>query len=106
MTAGAEACPKCGAKVAQSKQQSSPRQKSLVAAAVASAIFPGLGQLYDGETRKGILFIMIGAVCLSPLLGMGTIRNFAYVLYPIFWAYCLYTAYSGARDINEGADSF
>jgi TM2 domain-containing membrane protein YozV len=105
MTAGALACPKCGAKVAAS-QQSSVQQKNVAVAAVASAVFPGLGQIYDGETRKGILFIIIGAICASPLLGMGTIRNFALVLYPIFWIYAVYTAYSAAKDINEGGDTF
>jgi TM2 domain-containing membrane protein YozV len=107
MTAGAETCPKCGAMVAPSQQQSSGKQtKSVAAAAVASAIFPGLGQIYNGEPRKGVLFIIIGALCLSPLLGMGTIRNFALVLYPLFWIYGVYNAYTTAKDINEGGDDF
>jgi TM2 domain-containing membrane protein YozV len=107
MTAGAQACPKCGATVATSQQPSSGRpKKSVVAAAVASAIFPGLGQIYNGEPRKGVLFIIIGAICLSPLLGMGAIRNFTFVLYPIFWIYGVYNAYTTAKDINEGGDDF
>jgi len=106
MTAGALACPKCGAEVAASQKQSSAQQKNVAVAAVASAVFPGLGQIYDGETRKGILFIIIGAICLSPLLSMGAIRNFVLVLYPIFWIYAVYTAYRTAKDINEGGDTF
>ncbi len=105
MTAGAERCPKCGA-VATTSQQSSGQHKSVVGAAVASAIFPGLGQIYDGEPRKGVLFIIIAALCLSPLLGMGTIRNFALVLYPLFWIYGVYDAYTTAKDIDEGGDDF
>jgi TM2 domain-containing membrane protein YozV len=107
MTAGAEACPKCGTRVAPSQQQSSGQQKkSIIVAAVASAIFPGLGQIYDGEPRRGVVFIIVGALCLSPLLGMGTIRNFALVLYPLFWIYGVYNACTTARDINEGGDDF
>lgn len=108
MTAGAKTCPKCGAPVAATSQAqtSGQQKKSVVAAVVASAIFPGLGQIYDGEPRRGVLFIIIGALCLSPLLGMGTIRNFALVLYPIFWIYGVYNAYTTARDLNEGGDNF
>jgi TM2 domain-containing membrane protein YozV len=46
----------------QNTQEARPRARSPFAAAFLSLIFPGLGQLYNREFLKGVLFIVPGAV--------------------------------------------
>lgn len=66
-------------------------------AAVLSFIFIGLGQIYNGQIAKGILFLVVGiifAVLIIFLIGI--------ILYPVFWIYNIYDAYSTAKKINAG----
>lgn len=66
-------------------------------AAVLSFLFTGLGQIYNGQIGKGIAFIIIGAVfivLIAFLIGI--------ILYPIFWIYNIYDAYSTAKKVNAG----
>lgn len=66
-------------------------------AAVLSFLFVGLGQIYNGQIGKGILFIIVGVVAvLSMLILIG------FILYPLFWIYNIYDAYSTAKEINAG----
>jgi len=48
-----------------------PRRRSPLLAVILSGFFPGLGQLYNGEKRKALLFVLGGVVTgfgpLSPL---------------------------------------
>ncbi len=62
-----------------------------------SVLFPGLGQVYNGEIVKGIIFIFVGimlAVTITFLVGI--------VLFPIFWFYNIYDAYDTAKKVNAG----
>ncbi|KXB06746.1 hypothetical protein AKJ51_03000 [candidate division MSBL1 archaeon SCGC-AAA382A20] len=72
-------------------------EKSPGIAAVASALFTGLGQIYNGQISKGIMFIVIGAVFAGLMLVI-----IGFVLYPIFWIYNVYDAYKTAKKINSG----
>ncbi len=66
-------------------------------AAILSFLFTGLGQIYNGEIGKGLAFIVIGFfIALTALLLIG------FLLYPIFWIYNIYDAYSTAKKINAG----
>ena len=65
-------------------------------AAGLSFFIPGLGQIYNGQIMKGILFIILASV-----FGFLTIVLIGYVLYPLFWIYNIYDAYNTAREINE-----
>ena len=63
----AEICPKCGARVAPPPTSFPPtimaERKNEGLAAVLSFLFFGLGQIYNGQIGKGILFIVVGSGC-------------------------------------------
>ncbi len=91
----AEICPKCGVRV--KSIPISIEKKSSGIAAIASFFVPGLGQIYNGQIGKGIMYILIGivfALLMFVLIG--------FVLYPLFWIYNIYDAYSTAEKINAG----
>ncbi len=52
----AEICPKCGVRV---MVPTYVEKKSTGIAAVLSFVFVGLGQIYNGQIGKGILFVII-----------------------------------------------
>ena len=98
--ARAEICPKCGVRVAP--PPTPPRReyverKSSGLAAVLSFLFVGLGQVYNGQIGKGLLFIIIGVICVFLMLFL-----IGFILYPIFWIYNIYDAYNTAKKINAG----
>lgn len=91
----AEICPKCGVRV--KPISISIEKKSSGIAAIASFFVPGLGQIYNGEIGKGIMYIIIGIVfALMMFVFIG------FILYPLFWIYNIYDAYSTAEKINAG----
>ena len=61
---------------------------------ILSLIVVGLGQIYNGQTVKGII-IFVAAVILG-LTGIGLIFSF------IIWLYAMYDAYTTAQRINDG----
>lgn len=80
-----------------SRQPVMAERKSEGLAAVLSFLFVGLGQIYNGQIGKGILFIVVGVVAvLSMLILIG------FLLYPLFWIYNIYDAYTTAKEINAG----
>lgn len=91
----AEICPKCGVRV--KTPPSHTEHKSTGVAAVLSFIIPGLGQIYNGQIGKGIIFIII-----SVILAFTIFILIGFVLYPIFWIYNIYDAYETAKKINAG----
>jgi TM2 domain-containing membrane protein YozV len=101
--ARAEFCPKCGVRIAQPlgavqpPPPSTTQHKNEGLAAILSLIFVGLGQIYNGQIGKGILFIIIGAIFVilfSILIG--------FLLYFVFWVFNIYDAYNTAKKINAG----
>ena len=100
--ARAEICPKCGVRVAPPPPPSMPPQnvnverKNEGMAAIVSFLFPGLGQIYNGQIGKGIMFVILGVVCVALLL------FWLVSLYPILWVYNIYDAYNTAKKINAG----
>ena len=89
----AEICPKCGVRIAPSPAARTEK-KSEGIAAVCSFLFVGLGQIYNGQIGKGIMFIIIGVILIFSLI--------LAILYPIFWVYNIYDAYRTAQRINAG----
>ncbi len=71
-------------------------EKSPYVALLCSFFIPGLGQVYDGNTAKGIgVFIgTIGGLFLFIVPGL------------IFWLYGLHDAYSTAKRMNRGEIPF
>ncbi|UCZ54007.1 hypothetical protein LGQ02_04275 [Bacillus shivajii] len=71
--------------------------KSPGVAAVLSALWTGLGQIYNGQIGKGILFMiiqMINALLFFVLIG--------FITYPIFWIFGMIDAYKSAEAYNRG----
>lgn len=102
----AEICPECGVR------QRDPPKSGLDAAledvleggnpfvaAVLSALFPGLGQIYNRELEKGLVVIVASLVALlSALVLVG------FVLYPAVWVYAIYDAYTVADRQSQAAE--
>lgn len=99
----AEICPECGVR------QRDPPKSSVdsaiedvleggnpFVAAVLSAIFPGLGQIYNREIEKGIAVIVASFVAaLSALVLIG------FILFPAVWLYAVWDAYVVADRQRE-----
>jgi TM2 domain-containing membrane protein YozV len=91
-------CDNCGAsldfsRVPEKKEmvQEIQEEKSPFLAALCSFFIPGLGQVYDGETAKGV------AVFFGTLIGV-----FIYVIPGlIVWIFGMYDAYSTAKKMNN-----
>ncbi len=76
-------------------------------AVVASFFIPGLGQIYSGEVRKGIGFIIMGVIFVS--IWIFLIRD-RHIIGPILvsgasiillWISNMYDAYKTAKEINS-----
>lgn len=70
--------------------------RSPLLAAVLSLIFSGLGQIYNGEIAKGVVFIvvqLINAALTTVLIG--------FVLMPIVGLWAMIDAYLVAKRNNE-----
>lgn len=93
----AEICPKCGVRVKQAPPAYTEQKKNPGIAAVLSVVFVGLGQIYNGQIGKGILFIILGIVFLALIIVL-----VGFILAPVFWIYNIYDAYSTAKKINAG----
>ena len=92
----AEICPKCGVRIKQAPAVVQERKNTGVAA-ILSVIFPGLGQIYNGQIGKGIVFIILGII----FAGL-VIVFIGFILFPLFWIYNIYDAYTSAKKINAG----
>lgn len=103
ISARAEICPSCG--IRQRRPASSALEDVLaggnpVVAALLSAFLPGLGQIYNRQLERGLLFIggsMLAAFSVV-VFGLG------FVLFPAVWLYAIYDAYRGAEQFTpDGA---
>ena len=90
----AEICPHCGVRVAGIVRSG---EKSVALAAILSFLFPGLGHLYNGLTRKGVSFII--AYIVSALLMLIVI---GWILVLIVWIWALIDAIRTTESINRG----
>ncbi|KJS10659.1 MAG: hypothetical protein VR67_17395 [Peptococcaceae bacterium BRH_c8a] len=71
-------------------------QKNPGIAAVLSFLIIGLGQVYNGQISKGLLFF--GGAIVSGFLTMIII---GFILLPVIWLYGIYDAYKTANNLNE-----
>lgn len=65
-------------------------------AAVASFFFTGLGQIYNGEFGKGLMFFFIQVInVLLMFIFIG------FITYSVTWGYGIYDAYKSAERLNN-----
>ncbi len=87
----AEICVYCGV-----RQKEQTQVKSPTTAAILSFLLAGLGQIYNGETSKGFLFMFVTLILLlTVFIGIGII------LYPLFYIYQIYDAYRVANEVAK-----
>lgn len=93
----AEICVKCGVRVVSISEIT--HTKDIGWAAVIAVLFPGAGQVYNGQTGKGIkyFFMTVGAA-LSIILLVGIVL-FPYVLY-----HNIYDAVKTAEQMKYNTD--
>jgi hypothetical protein len=75
------------------------KEKNAIGAAIASAVWAGLGQTYNGQLAKGLGF-WLGLFFFYALTTTG--GEFFTLFVIIIWAYGVYDAYSTANKINSG----
>ena len=104
-------CPKCGLDLNKfkgnalerstgdviQKSNSSLENRNPLIAAILSFLFPGLGQFYNGQNRKGISFVIVAII--SVFLFIILIGGLIYIL---IWLWSLLDAYQSAEAINRG----
>ncbi len=90
----AEICPQCG--VRQHSPPTTRQEKNPGIAALASAVWTGAGQIYNGEIAKGIgLMALMFVSALLIFVAIGFITT------PLIWIYSIYDAYRTAEQINQ-----
>lgn len=92
----------------------SGKKKSVKIAVVASFFIPGLGQIYNGEIIKGLIFVLIGIVLalisfalMIPALMAPVILGFVLLFGVsdiVFWEYNIYDAYRTSKRMNAGLE--
>lgn len=90
----AEICPHCGVRVANIRTS---EEKSVLLSAILSFLFPGLGHLYLGLSRKGVSFIIayiVSAVLILLVIG--------FVLVFIVWIWALIDSIRATEALNRG----
>jgi len=63
-------------------------------ATILSVFLPGVGQIYNGEGPKGLVYLGIAFIL---FLGIGLLKGVGVLLWLSFWAYNVFDAYSTAR---------
>lgn len=66
-------------------------------AAVLSFFYTGLGQIYNGEILKGVIFMIIQAINFALMMVL-----IGFITAPLFWLWGMYDAYTTAERINAG----
>ncbi|WP_407431240.1 hypothetical protein [Methanobrevibacter sp.] len=98
-----EVCPECGSPTSNTPQTNNTatpvvkKEKSAGLAAILSFLIVGLGQIYLGLTKKGII-LFIGAV-ISLIL---TLVIIGFVTWLLIWGYSIYDAHNSAQKMNKG----
>lgn len=92
----AEICPECGVRQ-PGYQQPVYQQKNPGLAAVLSALWVGIGQIYNGEILKGIILIVIYVISIFLMFII-----IGFITTPIIWIFGIYDAYNTAKKINAG----
>ena len=95
-------CPSCGASTSKPPQANDSSlvvngPKSPILAAILSFLIIGLGQVYLGLIKKGIILFVLAIVA-----GILTLVLVGWILWLIIWLYAIYDAYNSANKMNMG----
>ena len=94
-------CPKCGASASGVSQTTnaavSNTDKNSALAAILSFLIIGLGQIYLGLTKRGIILFVAAIVA-----GILTVIIIGWILWFVIWIYAIYDAYNSAEKMNQG----
>ena len=102
----AEVCPHCG--VRQEQDAGSVSEKDPLIAGLASLIFPGAGQLYNGQAARSIAACLGVVIADTILIGLGAVLIWVFIgvlfflLIPLVHLVVAYDAYDQAQKINSG----
>lgn len=84
-------------------QQTYVEKKSSGIAAVLSFFLVGLGQIYNGQIGKGIIFMIVGFILgIISIMVVFSGNMFGFLIYPAFWLINIHDAYETAQKINRG----
>ena len=88
----------CGGNLKSIKiQGESYKRKEPILSLILSFFIPGLGQIYNGQTERGIILIIaafVSAFLILFLIGIA--------LYLAVWLFSMYDAFISAKKINNG----
>ena len=102
MDANIKFCPECGASTSGVPQPANATavansDKNPVLAAILSFLIVGVGQIYLGLTKKGLILLL--AAIISGVLMLVFI---GFITWFIVWIYAIYDAYNSAEKMNRG----
>lgn len=88
----------CGGNLKTIKiQGESYKRKEPILSLILSFFIPGLGQIYNGQTERGIILLIaafVSAFLILFLIGIA--------LYLAVWVFSMYDAFISAKKINNG----
>lgn len=84
-----------------------PNKREPLLSLVLSLLFPGLGQIYNRQIKKGIILLVITvASIVLIIMTMWILIGFCFMIVPVvLWLFGMYDAYTEARKINKGKPS-
>ena len=98
MDSNAKFCPECGHPTTTGAVVVN-QSKSPLLAVILSFFIVGLGQIYLGLVKKGLLLIAAAIIA-----GCLTLIYIGWVIWVIVWIYSMYDAYNSAEKINSGIE--
>ena len=104
----AKFCDRCGAKVGSATEQNSSQteynmasimvnKKSEALSLILSLLIPGLGQIYNGQIKKGAIMLVAAIVCAFVMFLFFPLA----FLYLVLWIYGMYDAFKDAKEYNH-----
>ena len=95
-------CPECGVSTDGQLTHNNSQvvfnsNKSPALAAILSFLIIGLGQVYLGLTKKGIILFILAIVS-----GILTAIFIGFILWLLVWIYAIYDGYNSANKLNNG----
>ena len=98
-------CQNCGSEIRSSGKASNEavnvkNEKNMITALIISFILPGLGILYAGNKKKGIILFIVALI--FGFMGLGV--SICSVIGVLIWAYGLYETYNEVKIANGEAN--